>query len=377
MGWQLIWRRLQTSSRWRSRFFRGTIAFLICLTSHRSFALANRRTVCPLQAVGSVGSDAEAATKFALGVEMLMESAAKMSSQGEHEKALGALASAEELLEAAGSPDNLAAGYFMQRGATFAHLKRFGETLQEFGRARDIFKKHNDMKNPEIVTVSGNMAIAASAIGRRKDAMLFFNEASEILDALGDDQMKAYILSSMGAACVGAGAFEQGFSHMKQAQKVAVAGQTICKHSQWTFTTIRQNVSRLCKKLTAQKRTETIRVFFIPHVSHVRCEPHCIVSIDVFDLTWEGCQDCFHQQTFKTEFHDLTPLSSGLPYRTAFTIPHDVSAGSHTNAVGNQFRHFMFRTKSIMLHETSGSKQMTSSMGDIVLNQGAAQSWFG
>lgn len=35
-------------------------------------------------------------------------------------KALGALASAEELLEAAGSPDNLAAGYFMQRGATFA-----------------------------------------------------------------------------------------------------------------------------------------------------------------------------------------------------------------------------------------------------------------
>ncbi|CAK9008818.1 unnamed protein product [Durusdinium trenchii] len=241
MGWQLIWRRLQTSSRWRSRFFRGTIAFLICLTSHRSFALANRRTVCPLQAVGSVGSDAEAATKFALGVEMLMESAAKMSSQGEHEKALGALASAEELLEAAGSPDNLAAGYFMQRGATFAHLKRFGETLQEFGRARDIFKKHNDMKNPEIVTVSGNMAIAASAIGRRKDAMLFFNEASEILDALGDDQMKAYILSSMGAACVGAGAFEQGFSHMKQAQKVAVAGQTICKHSQWTFTTIRQN----------------------------------------------------------------------------------------------------------------------------------------
>lgn len=141
MGWQLIWRRLQTSSRWRSRFFRGTIAFLICLTSHRSFALANRRTVCPLQAVGSVGSDAEAATKFALGVEMLMESAAKMSSQGEHEKALGALASAEELLEAAGSPDNLAAGYFMQRGATFAHLKRFGETLQEFGRARDIFKK--------------------------------------------------------------------------------------------------------------------------------------------------------------------------------------------------------------------------------------------
>lgn len=173
------------------------------------------------------------------------------------------------------------------------------------------------------------------------------------------------------------GAFEQGFSHMKQAQKVAVAGQTICKHSQWTFTTIRQNVSRLCKKLTAQKRTETIRVFFIPHVSHVRCEPHCIVSIDVFDLTWEGCQDCFHQQTFKTEFHDLTPLSSGLPYRTAFTIPHDVSAGSHTNAVGNQFRHFMFRTKSIMLHETSGSKQMTSSMGDIVLNQGAAQSWFG
>ncbi|CAK9113051.1 unnamed protein product [Durusdinium trenchii] len=142
-----------------------------------------------------------------------------MSSQGEHEKALGALASAEELLEAAGSPDNLAAGYFMQRGATFAHLKRFGETLQEFGRARDIFKKHNDMKNPEIVTVSGNMAIAASAIGRRKDAMLFFNEASEILDALGDDQMKAYILSSMGAACVGAGAFEQGFSHMKQAQK--------------------------------------------------------------------------------------------------------------------------------------------------------------
>eukprot|EP00913_Durusdinium_trenchii_P022260 g20914.t1 len=31
--------------------------------------------------------------------------------------------------------------------------------------------------------------------------------------------MKAYILSSMGAACRVQGAFEQGFSHMKQAQK--------------------------------------------------------------------------------------------------------------------------------------------------------------
>eukprot|EP00438_Fugacium_kawagutii_P009426 Skav202037 [mRNA] locus=scaffold1138:282094:284762:- [translate_table: standard] len=143
-------------------------------------------------------------------------------------KALVTLETAQELLEAAGYPDNLAAGYFIQHGSAFARLKRFGEALQEFGKARDIFKtKHHDLQSVDGVTVSGNMAIAAAAVGRRKDAMVFFHEAHEGLDGRGDELGKARILSSMGAACVGSGAacdflrvlyreVEQGLSHMKQ-----------------------------------------------------------------------------------------------------------------------------------------------------------------
>lgn len=167
----------------------------------------------------AAGGDAEPAPrmKFALGVEMLMETAANFSQQGKHEKALSTLETAQEFLEAAGYPDSLAAGYFIQHGSAFANLKRFGEAMQEFGKARDIFKKHRHLQSPDGITVSGNMAIAAAAVGRRKDAMMFFHEASAGLDARGDELGKARILSSMGAASVGSGEVEAGLSHMKQA----------------------------------------------------------------------------------------------------------------------------------------------------------------
>lgn len=166
----------------------------------------------------AAGGSAEAAPmKFALGVEMLMETAANYSNHGQHEKALTTLASAEQFLEAAGYPDSLAAGYFIQHGSAFANLKRFGEALQDFGKARAIFKKHGDLQSPDGITVSGNMAIAAAAVGRRQDAMVFLHEASEGLDLRGDEPGKARILSSMGAACIGSGAVEEGLSHMKQA----------------------------------------------------------------------------------------------------------------------------------------------------------------
>lgn len=58
-----------------------------------------------------------------------------------------------------------------------ANLKRFGEALQEFGKARSIFRRRHDMQSPDAVTVLGNMAIAAAAVGRRQDAMSFFHEA--------------------------------------------------------------------------------------------------------------------------------------------------------------------------------------------------------
>eukprot|EP00434_Breviolum_minutum_P023893 symbB.v1.2.021083.t1/scaffold1805.1/size100715/2 len=148
---------------------------------------------------------------------MLMETAANFSQQGKHEKALSTLETAQEFLEAAGYPDSLAAGYFIQHGSAFANLKRFGEAMQEFGKARDIFKKHHHLQSPDGITVSGNMAIAAAAVGRRKDAMMFFHEASAGLDARNDELGKARILSSMGAASVASGEVEAGLSHMKQA----------------------------------------------------------------------------------------------------------------------------------------------------------------
>ncbi|CAJ1373372.1 unnamed protein product [Effrenium voratum] len=165
-------------------------------------------------------SNQEVQRRFAIGVEMLMESAANLSSRGLHEKALGALAPARTLLDAAGCPDDLAAGYFIQHGAAYASLQRFGEALQEYGKARAIFKKHDDLRCADATTVSANMAIAASALQRSRDAMVYFHEACEGLEAMGDgDRVKAQILTGMGAASAGSGCIEEGLSHMKQAWK--------------------------------------------------------------------------------------------------------------------------------------------------------------
>eukprot|EP00435_Cladocopium_sp_Y103_P061145 s53_g22.t1 len=170
---------------------------VLVLSASQCFVLPGmeRRKSSARAAGGS--PEPEAHMKFALGVEMLMETAANYSNHGQHEKALTTLGSAEQFLEAAGYPDSLAAGYFIQHGSAFANLKRFGEALQEFGKARAIFKM----------------------LGRDplKDEATVVEKASEGLDVRGDEPAKARILSSMGAACVGSGAVEEGLSHMKQA----------------------------------------------------------------------------------------------------------------------------------------------------------------
>ena len=40
-----------------------------------------------------------------------------------------------------------------------------------------ITRKHGDLQSPDGITVSGNMAISAAAVGRRQDAMVFLHEA--------------------------------------------------------------------------------------------------------------------------------------------------------------------------------------------------------
>ena len=40
-----------------------------------------------------------------------------------------------------------------------------------------VVRKYHQLQSPDGITVSGNMAIAAAAVGRRKDAMMFFHEA--------------------------------------------------------------------------------------------------------------------------------------------------------------------------------------------------------
>lgn len=45
------------------------------------------------------------------------------------------------------------------------------------GPCLSVVRKHRHLQSPDGITVSGNMAIAAAAVGRRKDAMMFFHEA--------------------------------------------------------------------------------------------------------------------------------------------------------------------------------------------------------
>ena len=45
------------------------------------------------------------------------------------------------------------------------------------GPCLSVVRKHHHLQSPDGITVSGNMAIAAAAVGRRKDAMMFFHEA--------------------------------------------------------------------------------------------------------------------------------------------------------------------------------------------------------
>eukprot|EP00439_Symbiodinium_sp_Y106_P064333 s100_g10.t1 len=168
----------------------------------------------------------EVPLKFALGVELLMEHAANYTAHEKNEKALATLAPAERMLEVAGSPPDLASGFYMQYGATYASLCRFGEALQEYSKAWEILEKYNSTGTLDACTLSFDMAIAAAGLRRTRDSQRHFEKASEILDRTASGNLKLTWshklrnLRSMSFALEKAGCIEEGIYPLQQAWKV-------------------------------------------------------------------------------------------------------------------------------------------------------------
>ncbi|CAE7298943.1 unnamed protein product [Symbiodinium natans] len=178
------------------------------------------------QSSGADVTEAEVQLKFALGVELLMEHAANYSLHGKDEKALSTLAPAQRMLEVSGSPPDLASGFYMQYGAAYASLRRFGEALQEYGKAWEILEKYNSTRSLDACTLLFDMAIAAAGLRRTQDAQRFFQEASTILDSTASGNLKLTWpaklrnLRSMSFAMETAGSIEEGIRPLQQAWKV-------------------------------------------------------------------------------------------------------------------------------------------------------------
>ncbi|CAE7823913.1 unnamed protein product, partial [Symbiodinium microadriaticum] len=168
----------------------------------------------------------EVPLKFALGVELLMEHAANYTAHEKNEKALATLAPAERMLEVAGSPPDLASGFYMQYGATYASLSRFGEALQEYSKAWEILEKYNSTGTLDACTLSFDMAIAAAGLRRTQDSQAHFEKASQILDRTASGNLKLTWahklrnLRSMSFALEKAGCIEEGIYPLQQAWKV-------------------------------------------------------------------------------------------------------------------------------------------------------------